>query len=161
MAIPVTVHDELPLGSPPNDRVGHPSYHHRAMDFRQEWSIIQIGKKLMIGRARRLKEIAEANTSAFASNTGTEWWLAEAPTQYEPSKAVAPAKPLDACRLESGTASLRGAEVENTPDSEPVALAAGSAPTYAFESVSPVQSRKADRDAVTWDPKACCFVSMA
>jgi hypothetical protein len=47
----------------------------------------------MFNHARRLKEIADANKSAFANTTGTEWWLAEAPVRKDSSKTVLPPPP--------------------------------------------------------------------
>jgi hypothetical protein len=47
----------------------------------------------MFNHARRMKEIADANKSAFVNTTGTEWWLAEAPVRKDSSKIVLPPPP--------------------------------------------------------------------
>ena len=41
----------------------------------------------MMGRSRRLKEIADSNIPAFSSTTGAEWWLAEAPCVHDSAPA--------------------------------------------------------------------------
>jgi hypothetical protein len=109
-------------------------------------------------RAKRIKEIAEANQPAFASTNAMEWWLDPGPEQHsaliaEPQPVadvqfVADARPVPALPA------LKAEVVESVREPELLAVAAA-APV----SSAPVKTSSAAGE-LTWDPRACCFVSI-
>ena len=66
----------------------------------------------MMGRTRRLKEIAESNKPAFSTTTGTEWWLAEAPCVHESAPVDSQEKQPEATELKRDAAAGSGAFVQ-------------------------------------------------
>lgn len=109
--------------------------------------------------ARRIKEIAESNQPVFASTSGMQWWLAEAPSKQEPSNcvsqtpalAVSDRKPQasflaagSTCFAATGADEKRGADFvgSDLQDAAPRVV-------------------KADRyeERLTWDVKTCSFVA--
>jgi hypothetical protein len=109
--------------------------------------------------ARRIKEIAESNQPAFASDSGMQWWLAEAPSKQEPSKSVSRApgmvvsdrKPhASLVAADSMFHAAAGADEKESAD------LAGSD----LQDAAP-RVMKADRyeDRLTWDVKSCSFVA--
>jgi len=107
--------------------------------------------------ARRLKEIAEANNAAF-SETGTEWWLAEAPCVHDAPAApeTSSKKPSDrkqdACVKAAAEQTKAVADVE-----EPAAQR-----TYSFNWLQTERKpEKSFEKSLVWDTQNSCFVPTA
>ena len=114
-------------------------------------------------RARRLKEIAEANQPAFVSTTGTHWWLAEAPSKNERSQSVSPAPAIAVSEskpdeyfiaMSSAMGSARDvvASADEKRSADPVRSALQ-------EIALPTVPAGAKEEHLTWDAKSCCFVA--
>jgi hypothetical protein len=124
----------------------------------------------MMWRARRLKQIADANQPAFASTTGTEWWLADASSKNEPSQSVPPAPSAKPAAAESKTDEYfiaMSSTMSSTSSATP-AQAASADDTKAAGSVwsdfqrtqeAPVAREERREERLTWDAKSCCFVA--
>jgi hypothetical protein len=119
----------------------------------------------MMWRARRLKQIAEANQPAFGSTTGSEWWLADASSKNNPPQSVSPAPSAKPAAQESKTDEYfiaMSSTMSSTP--APVASADGkksadSAWSDFLKPATPVARAEAKEERLTWDAKSCCFVA--
>jgi hypothetical protein len=125
----------------------------------------------MMWRARRLKEIAEANQPAFVSTTGTHWWLADVPSKPEPQQSVSPA-PAAAASESKPVSESKSDEyfiaLSSAADAKRAAAARAAEETIADsvsnsmqESVRFERTADAKEESLMWDAKSCCFVACA
>jgi hypothetical protein len=110
-------------------------------------------------RARRLKQIAEANQSVFAATTETEWWLEEAPTSGKSSQAVPAGEPKNASPRQAEAASKVESVSPAVQEQEPAAKSAYS--VLSFLRKAEATNDRQEKDEMTWDPKRACFVMTA
>jgi hypothetical protein len=121
------------------------------------------GEEIMMWRARRLKQIADANQPAFGSTTGTEWWLADASSKNEPSQNVSPAPAPAATESKTDDYFIAmSSAMSSTPD--PVASAdeknvADSVLGEFQRPAAPIAREESKEERLTWDAKSCCFVA--
>jgi hypothetical protein len=121
----------------------------------------------MMWRARRLKEIAEANQPAFVSTSGTHWWLAEPQSKHEAQQSVpaAPAKAVSESKPDEyfiAMSSALGAATDPTRDaaaSAPENGAADSLKDTPQQSTLFTRPAAAREEHLTWDAKSCSFVA--
>jgi hypothetical protein len=133
-------------------------------------------------RGSRVKEIAEANQNVFSPRTTTQWWLREVvakpvPVQRqvdnqfveEPMVAVQP----QAAAMATGVMTRAAEGSDWQPEvlrPEPIAEILPQARAVSAEEIARYhetessadshagQSLESDKENLTWDPKASCFV---
>lgn len=103
-------------------------------------------------RTRRLKEIADANNSAFAATPGTEWWLAEAPAAHDLPSPAPQAKSPEPAEHKQDMALTVAVPV---PEVTPVAPE----PVTGFNWLQVVRpdQEKASSEKLGWDQQNHCF----
>ena len=135
-------------------------------------------------RARRDRQIAEANQNVFSSDAGVEWWLAEPKAQQLPAQAATKNKPAANQSLAAAvslpqperpsTAVVRPSEeigsglqpaashaAHDAAPREQVALEESRWAPKSEDGGVPDSSRTFDGDGdnLTWDAKVGCFVA--
>lgn len=125
----------------------------------------------MMGRARRLKEIADANQPAFDLTKGTLWWLEETPNNPRRTQPRQPQKPVLTSQQEVITPSLPAVQplpaVQETVAMAEAATASvqtgsGDALSEFWRKDEPESAKPEPKEKkMTWDEKACCFVPTA
>jgi hypothetical protein len=117
----------------------------------------------MMWRARRLKQIAEANQPVFVSTTGTHWWLADAPSKHEPSQSVSPAPAVAVAESKPDEYFIAiSSKMSSTSDrvaSVDEKKGADSVWSDFQKSAPPIVRADANEERLTWDAKSCCFVA--
>lgn len=109
--------------------------------------------------ARRIKEIAESNQPVFASTSGMQWWLAEAPSKQEPSNSVSQVPAMAASeRKPHASLFAAGSTCFATPGADEKR---GADPAGSDLQEAAPRATKADRyeERLTWDVKTCSFVA--
>ncbi|MGB6690895.1 MAG: hypothetical protein WBE76_23930 [Terracidiphilus sp.] len=117
----------------------------------------------MMWRARRLKQIAEANQPVFTSTSGTHWWLADAPGKQEPSQSVSPAPAIAVSESKPDEYFIAMSSALGSPR-DAVASADGKKGADSEWSdfqkpAAPMARADANEERLTWDAKSCCFVA--
>jgi hypothetical protein len=123
----------------------------------------------MMWRARRLKQIAEANQPAFGSTTGSEWWLADASSKKETQQSVSPAPLAKPAAQESKTDEYfiaMSSTMSSASSSTPAPVASADEKNVAnsvwgdFQrAAAPIAREESKEERLTWDAKSCCFVA--
>jgi hypothetical protein len=114
----------------------------------------------MIWRARRLKEIADSNKPAFASTTGMEWWLAEAPAKSKRSLPAAPVIPMQAFDFAPAAISAATrAEKSNLAACEAESINSLQIEDFLLKKQAPVVAVGTLEPRLTWDPHTGSFVA--
>jgi len=115
----------------------------------------------MLGRARRLKEIADSNQPAFDLTQGTQWWLEEASNKPNRSQSASSPSSGQAVQPDLNVSRLQIAETPSAAKEVSDAQVPLSDYWRTSEPESPKpESSEKPNDRLAWDPKAACFVTL-